>query len=607
MRGFYTIIHIILIHILVFISIHGIGQEEPSITTPESIYVFDTINDLSVQEVLLIFEEEKTPVLTKSTTFGFTTHYYWLKLTLNNTESKTKPYIIAINNPHIDLLKAWQVLANGEIKQLYTGGDALPFSERTFKNRNLIIPVDLPANKTTSVLILADKRNASLSVPITIIEASKFKTQVKKSYFLYGTYFGIMFLIVLFSFFMFTILKQEIFFWYAFYITFLGLYLMAHTGFLFQLIYPEQNWFNNLSRPIFISISSAALVHFIRLLLNVKVLLPRLNKWYNFLIITLLVTTSWWALTPWWHNEQTIIFLNIQNISLLGSLILVVTSSFLTYSHQKVIVKFFWIAFLAVLFSGIFVILIEAGVINETKVLINPLFIGSLMEILVFAMGLSYWSKINEDNRLRLIQVVQNNKLRMIDSYLNGIESEKQKISSDLHDDIGSSLSHLKRKAESSGADQEEVMKIFDTILKKVRTISHDLAPPIFETDEFLNSIQYLAQTHESETTMVNLQVFNTPIKLEKNTTKQLYRIIQNGLAHIEKHTQATVIDVQLFYHKGELALAFEDNGFSIKQSNSKQSMEITEMKTRIEILHGTIEISSFSSQGTSIMITVPI
>ena len=597
----------IVFSVLLIIPLFGKSQLTEPVELPENIHVFDTLNPITVEEAFNTFENTNKSTLTPSTTFGFTAHYYWLKLTLNNDDSSLNSLMLVVNNPHIDLLKAWDVNENGKLKSLYIGGDALPFSARTIKSRTLDIPISISANTQKTILIMADKRNASLSVPLSIMTIDTYQKQVKKSYFLYGVYFGIMFLIILFAFFIFTILKQEIFFWYAFYISFLGLYLMAHVGFLFQLVYPDLNAFNDYSRPVFIAISSAALVHFIRLLLNVKTLLPRFNKFYNAFILVILIPVFWWFVTPFWHDEQTIIILNIQNASLFGSLILVLTSSFLTYNYQKVVVKFFWVAFMAVLLSGMFVILIESGFINEANVSINPLFIGSLIEVLVFAMGLSHWSKVNEENRLRLTQLAHSNKLKMIDSYLNGIESEKQKISSDLHDDIGSSLSHLKRKAEALASSQENVMIIFDGILKKVRTLSHDLAPPIFETDKFLNSVQYLAQAHESETTIINLQVFNTPTKLSQQTTKQLYRVIQNSLAHIEKHAHATSVDVQLFYHENEFTLAIEDNGFSFQYDKNKPSMEIKEMKTRVEILEGVIEISSYSSQGTSIMITIPV
>ena len=591
---------------LLLFSVLGLGQNQRPVQLSSSIFSFDTVSNISIQTALNVFENSERSVITESTTYGFTTKYHWLKLTLINNSPTSESIFVEIKNPHIDLLKAWELDSKNTINRLYTGGDALPFYERTVISRNLDIPVSLLPNSQKSIYIMADKRNASLSIPITILSAGNYKNQMKKSYFLYGVYFGIMLLIILFAFFIFTILNQKIFFWYAFYISFLALYLMAHVGFLFQLVHPNFNTFNDYSRPIFISISSAALIHFIRLLLNIKTLLPKFNKWYNTLIITLITTTFWWSATPWWHDQQTIIFLNIQNSTLLCSLILVLLSSILTYKEQRVVVQFFWVAFLAVLLSGIFIIMIESGVINESNLDINPLFIGSLIEVLVFAMGLSHWSKVNERERLRLAQIVHNNKLKMMDSYLNGIESEKQKISSDLHDDIGSSLSHLKRKIEMGTTPNPLVLPVFDKILKKVRSLSHDLAPPVFKTNEFLNSIHHLVQAHESETTSINLQVFNTPFQLCNQTKKQLYRIIQNGLVHIEKNANASAVDVQLFYHKNELALAIEDNGFSFQFDKNKPSMEIKEMETRVEILKGIMEISSYSSQGTSIIITLP-
>lgn len=576
-------------------------------TLTEYITVFDTAELLSVETVMSISEKGNLFKPVETTSFGFSTHYFWIRLRLINKSPLVSKSVIVVNNPHIDFLQAWEYNSDKKPLLIYTGGDKIPFGDRTFLNRNLVIPLEMQPGAIKTILMTVDKRNASVSVPMLISRRSVFEEREESNHLVYGIYFGILLVIIVFSLFVFSILRQEIFFWYAFYIFFLGLYLMAHIGILFQIGYPNMNWFNDYSRPFFITFSTSALIHFIRLLLNVKRLLPRLNVIYNYLIIILNATVIWWMITPWWHEVQTIIYLNIQNFTLLAALILVLVSSILTFKDQKVVVAFFWVAFMAVLSAGLSIILIESGIINEDAISINPLFIGSLIEVLVFALGLSYWSRVNENDRLQLIKLVQDSKKQMVDSYINGIESEKQKISSDLHDDIGSRLSHLKRKTESDCQGHPEIIKRFEKITQKVRLLSHDLAPPSFAGNEFLISIKHLVSSHELPETEMTLQIFDIPDYLSSSVTKHLYRIVQSALSNIEKYAKATSVDIQFFYYNNELVLAIEDNGIGFDYSKENPVMSITEMQSRVESLGGLMEISSSKKRGTSIMITIPV
>lgn len=569
--------------------------------------VFHSPNDLPVDTILTIMNALTEFKPLTSTSFGFSREYYWLKTSLLNVDNTIRENIITINNPHLDFVKVWQISAQGQEELIYIGGDGMAFNKRTVINRNIVIPIHLEPLEQKTYLIQVDKRGASVSVPLQILSKKDFEKNENESLFGFGMYFGILSLIVVFSLFVFFILRQSIFFWYAFYLFFLGLYLLAHVGLLFQIGYPNINWFNDYSRPIFITFSTAALLHFIRLLLNIESLLPKWNKYYNTVISVLIGITVYWVSTPWWHEKQTIIYLNTQNITLLISLLLVLMTSILTYKRQKRIVIFFWIAFVAVLSAGMSIILVESGLINESVISINPLFFGSLIEAIVFAIGLSYWSKVNDMERLQLLKIIQVSKKKIVDSYVQGIEEEKEKISSDLHDDIGSRLGHLKRQLAKNEETSDVVVDKISKLSRTVRKLSHELSPPAFKTDEFLISLKHLIYTHQTDELEINLQLFDLPKFMDKKITKQLYRIIQSALNNIEKRAKASSVDVQIFYYNSELVLAIEDNGVGFNYNKNAPGVTMKGMLSRVEVIDGTIDISSSKRHGTSIMVHVPI
>lgn len=569
--------------------------------------VYQHLENLPADSVLKIMNANNNFEPLSSTSFGFSNEYYWLRTRLINIENHKCENVITVNNPHLDFVKVWEIDETNNIKLIYFGGDGMPFNDRTVINRNIVIPINLKAFEEKDYLIQVDKRGASVSVPLQILSIQEFERMEKESLFAFGMYFGVLTLIVVFSLFVAFIMRQSIFFWYAFYLFFLGFYLLAHVGLLFQFGYPNLNWFNDYSRPLFITLSTTALLHFIRLLLNIQSLLPHWNRYFNIVIYTLLGLTLYWMLTPWWHEVQTIFYLNAQNLTLMLSLLLVLITSILTFKRQKLIVMFFWIAFLAVLSAGMSIILVESGLANESVISINPLFFGSMIEAVVFAIGLSYWSKVNDTERLHLLKVIQTSKKKMVDSYVQGIEKEKEKIASDLHDDIGSRLSHLKRQLSNNDNVPKDIVERIGLLSNEVRRISHELSPPSFKTDEFLISLRHLIYTHQTDQLEINLQLFDLPNSLDKNITKQVYRIVQSALNDIERRANSTNVDVQIFHHNSELVLAIEDNGMGFNYNKKAPEDTTKAMVSRVELINGTIEISSSKRHGTSIMIQIPI
>jgi signal transduction histidine kinase len=579
---------------------------EPIVLTPY-LHVYQNVEDLSPSAVLEIMSTEtRNPELT-STSFGFSKDFFWLKISVVNLGTEVSKNIIRIKNPHLDLVKAWNVSDPKNISLIYLGGDGIQFYDRTVYNRNIVIPLRLNVNDSVTYLIQVDKRNASVSIPIKLMSEKHFEEIEKEALFGFGIYFGVLLLIMVFSLFVGYLLRQSIFLWYALYLCFLGMYLLAHIGLFFQIFHPENNWFSDYSRPVFITISVMALLHFMRLMLNLKKLLPNWSKVYTFLIGFTGFITFYWVATPWWHDEQTIVYLNFQNNTLLISLVVVLITSFLTYKKQKVLVMFFWVAFMAILFAGIFIILIELGMISENSVSINPLFIGSIIEAMVFALGLSYWSKVNDAERLQLIDMIQRSKTKIVDSYIQGVEEEKSKIAGDLHDDIGSKLAYLKRSYENEEDTDPLLLERLQNLNARIRKLSHELSPPSFENNEFLGSVHHMVKTYRTKQTQVNLQLFDIPENLTGELTRTLYRIIQSALNSIQRHAKASQVDIQFFYYKDELVLTIEDNGVGFNFNKNNPGITMKEMINRVEIVNGTIDISSSQRHGTSIMINVPV
>jgi len=193
----------------------------------------------------------------------------------------------------------------------------------------------------------------------------------------------------------------------------------------------------------------------------------------------------------------------------------------------------------------------------------------------------------------------------MYENYIAGVERERNRIAGDLHDDIGSKLSHLQRILFPNKEDKQS--QLMDEIIDDIRNISHDLAPTVAHLSGLLPLVEKLILKTRSESKIdVKLQTHDFKEVLSANQIIQVYRCLQEALNNIVKHSQATRVDLQLFGHENEVHVTVEDNGKGFDKSETTEGFGLSQMKIRAESLGGRIEINSHSGTGTLILLQIP-
>jgi signal transduction histidine kinase len=151
---------------------------------------------------------------------------------------------------------------------------------------------------------------------------------------------------------------------------------------------------------------------------------------------------------------------------------------------------------------------------------------------------------------------------------------------------------------------------VSDTI-KTVQRLTAQLRPQILEDLGLEAAIEW----HTKEFT----ERFGVKISLNLNLDSELYispdasltvfRIMQESLTNIARHSRATHVDIRLSKTNDEIHFSITDNGVGIteKEINSKQSFGLIGMKERAASLGGTLEISNLEENGTEIRMVFPI
>ncbi|NUN68480.1 MAG: hypothetical protein HUU02_02090 [Bacteroidetes bacterium] len=205
---------------------------------------------------------------------------------------------------------------------------------------------------------------------------------------------------------------------------------------------------------------------------------------------------------------------------------------------------------------------------------------------------------------------------------INRQETERKRIAHELHDSISQSLLSIKNRAGMAAerpADQAWMKEQIDVILasstsaiQEVKQITHNLRPYLLDRIGLTRALQSLLRLHaESSSASVTGAVDEIDGLLPQENEIHLYRIVQEALNNITKHSKASVVQVTVERHDAFLQLEVRDNGTgfdpvqrTVRSAGSGLGLE--GIAERARILGGDLRIESAPGAGTRLLITIP-
>lgn len=206
-------------------------------------------------------------------------------------------------------------------------------------------------------------------------------------------------------------------------------------------------------------------------------------------------------------------------------------------------------------------------------------------------------------------------RLRLLSSELIRVqENERKRIAREIHDSIGQTLAAIKFGLESKlsqagigvtpkGITLEDIITLTQTGIEEARRIQMDLRPSMLDDLGILSTLTWFIREY---------QKIYSHIHIERKTTLEeedipdhlkivLYRIIQEALNNIAKHSKADFIYLSLEKVQNRIELTIEDNGLGFDPETIDRGTGLTSMRERAELSGGRFEIQSTIDQGTTI------
>jgi PAS domain S-box-containing protein len=200
-------------------------------------------------------------------------------------------------------------------------------------------------------------------------------------------------------------------------------------------------------------------------------------------------------------------------------------------------------------------------------------------------------------------------------------EVERRRFSRKLYDDIGQRLSVLKLDLDwlenSLPAANEEVPErvaqmqgLLDNVISLTKNMASALRPPLLDDFGLLPAVEWMAENFQKKTGIVcTVEGNGVAVKLGEPVESVLFRVIQEGLTNIEKHSDASHARIVFLHTDNQLDVMIQDDGVGIEQGMESKPgcYGLISIQERIFVLGGTINVVNVMPHGVLIHATIPV
>ncbi len=252
----------------------------------------------------------------------------------------------------------------------------------------------------------------------------------------------------------------------------------------------------------------------------------------------------------------------------------------------------------------------------------NYFFIGGVLALFLLGIALFYVWRLRSERDRQVVLNEQKIRIReaQITSVIESQEQERKRFASDLHDGMGQLVAALQLTVQSikNTQDQEKTVSLVENseqllndIQSEIRNIAFNLMPPVLVKEGLIPATRELIRrVNKASQLQATLSVHDVPTRFSNVVEISIYRIIQELISNILKHSDATELAISFTGHEKEVILTLEDNGIGYdlaKFQNNTSSNGWRTIQTRTNLMKGFIDFDVVTGRkNNTITIQVP-
>jgi len=246
--------------------------------------------------------------------------------------------------------------------------------------------------------------------------------------------------------------------------------------------------------------------------------------------------------------------------------------------------------------------------IKRTFIVVILIAVPAVLVVFTTCMLLTFRERRMADSRLK--ELTQ----RVIDTQ----EEERARLARELHDGVSQNLlgvryvmdlasRKVRNQVDDAATTIEKGVDALNSAIKDIRRLSHDLRPRVLDDLGLTAALTALADNFAERTgiaTEIESVGFSSMVKPEASTA--LYRVAQEALNNVERHSGATLLAIKLWSERGRARLRISDNGTGFEAAGEgKGGLGLRNMQERMAHFHGLLLVQS-TADGTTLTAMLP-
>lgn len=258
---------------------------------------------------------------------------------------------------------------------------------------------------------------------------------------------------------------------------------------------------------------------------------------------------------------------------------------------------------------------LQKAQINNRNYLLGASII--LMGILIF-LGFNEIRIRKAKNLVLLQKAVLNEQKIAVKAVIEAEEKERGRIAAELHDGVGQmvsaakmNLSAIEMKLPTENQDLKsgfsKALKLVDESCTEIRLVSHQMIPHTLAKKGLGYAVKEFLSHLNDDLIDISFHEVGFGKEGDKHVETVLYRVIQECVNNVLKHSHAKKLDISLIKDQDGINITIEDDGrgFNLNEATEKDGIGLDNISSRIKYLNGEIDIDSEHGKGTLISISI--
>lgn len=540
---------------------------------------------------------------------GFTRCKNYFSLTVKNDQASAQNYYWSFYNDGV--LFTLYELKNNKLIEIGETSVAQKIEERPTPIRCLSFKVEMQAFETKTLILKTELQgHSNLYFPTDFTTVEDILIYEANNSFLLGRYFGYFIFTALFNLFLFILIRRKLYGFMFGYI--LSMIAFNAIEYMYDVhLVPDfiHSFWTRFPKMFFVLLASYFHTKVFQYFTAHKEHFPKWNSVLSlinnfilfililFLILKLIIPKN----TSFLDQYRLLLFL----LFLINLMVLVVNLLYSVYKKNKQAVYYICCNFLLIL-SLVFYITNTFQIGGATIYMPPGNIINSVaFEILslTIAFLLNYRKELSEMNKNLSAAKLKSEKLS--EELIEVQENERQIIARNLHDGLGNTMNALRLLLEAPNKNEKQISGTFNLAKDQFRSLIYQISPKEIENIGLYKTIQQDLELFKNTPIEVNLTLLGNDNTIETIKAVNIYRIFQELISNIIKHSKATIVDITLNCDENTCSLQVEDNGVGLKKADTK-GMGIKNIKSRVSYHQGIFHIEN-TEKGMISIIEIPI